>query len=81
MSTLSTSCLQSPHHQMEWRRPEDRLSGPKPGMVPHLGPSRSLPYFLQPLFYAWSLSLWSLLPPLLQPLQHLPGWGGGDRGG
>lgn len=36
----------------------------------HLGPSDVLPYFLQPLFYAWSLSLWSLLPPLLQPLQH-----------
>lgn len=41
--------------------------------MPHLCPPYAFPHFLQPLFYAWNLPLWSLLPPLLQPLQHLVG--------
>lgn len=51
-----------------------------PRALPHLCPPDALPHFLQPLFYAWSLSLRSLLPPLLQPLQHLVGKAE-DRGG
>lgn len=41
--------------------------------VSHLCPPDALPHFLKPLLYAQSLPLWSLLSPLLQPLQDLVG--------
>lgn len=72
MSPPSTSS----HHQTEERRrllaEEGGPPDPNP-QVSHLCPQDALPYFMQPLLYAQSLPLWSLLPPLLQPLQHLDG--------
>lgn len=64
------SCLSSPPRVLPG---DGGLRGPHPQAVSHLCPADALPYFLQPLFDAWGLPLRSLLPPLLQPLQHLGG--------